>query len=483
MLTDYVVYVVLLLYLIMVVVVVLTLLSDRRDPVKSVAWITVVVLLPVAGLLFFVLFGQNYRRRKIFNRKEISDLRHIDNYSKRQTRQLQNIQSECPEVQAHISTVRLLLNNSKSLLTRGNSAQVLNGGEQTFSSIIPALRAAENSIHLEYYIFERDNIGNEIAEILMEKAREGVEVRFLYDDVGSWSLKRGFINRLRKAGVKAHCFMPVVFPWLSSRVNYRNHRKIIVIDGKIGYTGGLNIADRYIVGNRLGRWRDTHLRIEGGAVRMLQTTFMTDWFFASKENLFNHAERYLIHRDGFVGDVSLQIATSGPDSDWASIMQCFFSEISKAKDHIYISTPYLIPNRPVLAALKASALSGVDVRIMMPERSDSKLVHWASRSYITELLEANVKIYLFRTGFNHSKTISIDGDFSSVGSVNMDERSFDDNFEITAMIYNREITSQLERQFIADLSECQHLRLHDWENRKHKDTFKEGFARLFSPLL
>ncbi|MFI3295945.1 MAG: cardiolipin synthase, partial [Rikenellaceae bacterium] len=324
----------------------------------------------------------------------------------------------------------------------------------------------------------------EIGEILMEKARQGVEVRLLYDDVGSWKLKRSFISRLRKAGVRVHCFMPVVFPWLSSRMNYRNHRKIIVIDGKVGYTGGMNIADRYMQGTKkIGKWRDTHLRLEGGAVHMLQVTFVTDWFFATKENLFSLIENYLTNPVSIEGGVSVQIATSGPDSNWASIMQGFFTLIARATHHIYISTPYLIPNRPILTSLKAAALSGVDVRIMLPENSDSRLAHWATRSYITELLEAQVKLYLYKAGFNHSKVICVDGSFCSVGSVNIDERSFNDNFEITAMIYHRETTLELERSFLKDLEQCYKPTLFQWNNRKHKDNIKEGIARLFSPLL
>lgn len=467
-------------YTLVVVATVYTVLFERRDPVRATSWIAVVVLIPVAGLILFIFFGQSYRKRKIFNRKELRDLRQIEEYSKRQVKTISDISQ--PEIILNQDIIKLLLNNSKTLLTLGNNIEPLTNGKNTYQAIIPALMAATSSIHLEYYIFANDTLGNQIAQILIDKAQSGVQVRLIYDDVGSWHLPKSFIRRLRKAGVKVHCFMPVVFPWLTSKINYRNHRKIIVIDGKIGFTGGINIADRYIHGTKRGLWRDTHLRIEGEAVRMLQITFLTDWFFATKEQI-KPLSTYFPALDSVEGDVAAQIAISGPDSDWASIMQAFFAAITKAKNHIYISTPYFLPNQPILTALKVAALGGVDVKVLLPARSDSKLVHWASRSYITEMLEAKVKVYLYQAGFNHSKVMCVDGHFSSVGSVNMDERSFEDNFEVTAMIYHQGVTTQLESEFLKDLKCSKYLTLKGWESRPHKDDFKEAIARLFSPLL
>ena len=276
--------------------------------------------------------------------------------------------------------------------------------------------------------------------------------------------------------------MPVVFPWLTSKINYRNHRKIVVIDGKVGYTGGLNIADRYLRGTKHGPWRDTHLKIEGTAVNMLQLTFLADWYFATGIQL-KDKDKYLMVSDDSVGDTAVQIATSGPDSDWATIMQAYFAAITKATDHIYISTPYFMPGESLLTALKVAALSGIDVRIMLPSRSDSKIVYWASRSYITELLEAKIKVYLYNKGFNHSKIITIDNRFSSIGTANMDNRSFEDNFEVTAMIYDRNMTDRLESRFLADLNGCTRLTYRRWATRSRTDMFKESVARLFSPLL
>ena len=472
--------IVMVLYFFAVVSVIATVLSERRNPVKSVAWITVILLLPIAGLGFFILFGQKYRRKKIFNRKILRDLKHIEQYSKKQVKELSKYYDA--NLADNIKTIKLLLNNSKTLLTYNNDVKVLQNGDNTFADIIDELKKAKESIHLEYYIYEVDELGKQIAEILVEKAMAGVEVRFIYDDVGSWHIKRKFLRKLNDAGVETHCFIPVVFPILSSKINYRNHRKIIVIDGQIGYTGGINIADRYIHGTKNGIWRDTHLKIKGDAVRMMQIIFLTDWIFATRKPLEN-TTKYLTQKDVEYGYNPIQIAASGPDSNWASIMQAYFTAITDAKHHIYISTPYFMPNEAILTALKVAALSGIDVKIMLPEKSDSKLVHWASRSYFKELLEAKVKIYLYTNGFNHSKLMCVDGNFSTIGSVNMDERSFEVNFEITAMIYDKDTTNLVEKAYLADINTCKHLTLNKWNNRKHQDNFKESVARLFSPLL
>ncbi|WP_283391322.1 cardiolipin synthase [Millionella massiliensis] len=475
-----VIYALLVFYFLLVIATVFTVLHERRDPVRALSWIAVIVLLPFAGMVLFVFFGQDYRKQKIFNRKEIKDLIQFEQLSYKQLREIDTFSN--PEVAANREIITLLLNNNKSLLTTNNRLEVLNDGSETFASLIDALRKAESFIHLEYYIFENDELGGRIADILKEKARSGVEVRFIYDDVGSWNLKRSFIRSLREAGVQVHCFMPVVFPWLTSKINYRNHRKIVVIDGKVGYTGGLNIADRYLRGTKHGPWRDTHLKIEGTAVNMLQLTFLADWYFATGIQL-KDKDKYLMVSDDSVGDTAVQIATSGPDSDWATIMQAYFAAITKATDHIYISTPYFMPGESLLTALKVAALSGIDVRIMLPSRSDSKIVYWASRSYIAELLEAKIKVYLYNKGFNHSKIITIDNRFSSIGTANMDNRSFEDNFEVTAMIYDRDVTDRLESRFLADLDGCTRLTYRRWATRSRTDMFKESVARLFSPLL
>ena len=469
-------------YILFVVLTVAVIIHDKRDPVKALSWIIVISLLPVVGFVFYIVFGRNHRKEKLFSRKGLEDIERLDALSRQQVFEINSPSSvHRAEISDNRDIMTLLLNNNKALLTVRNRVRVLNNGQETFDEIKTALRGARSSIHLEYYIIEDDELGREIADILIEKATEGVEVRLIYDDVGSWGLGRKFIGRLREAGVEVECFMQVVFPWLTSRVNYRNHRKILVVDGKIGFTGGINIAQRYISGTKMGVWRDTHLRIEGEAAGMLQIVFIADWYFVSRR-LLNDYDRYLPDSD-VTQETMIQIAASGPDSDWASIMQAFFSAITHAQHHIYISSPYFLPNEAILTAIKVASLSGIDVRIMIPSRSDSKIVYWASRSYIGELIDANVKVYLYRKGFNHSKLIMIDGQFSSVGTANMDIRSFEDNFEVSALLYDRDITALLETEFLRDLEQCRLVTREYWETRPLLHNIYEGFSRLFSPLL
>lgn len=469
-------------YALFVIVTIGVIIHDKRDPVKALSWIIVISLLPVVGFVFYIVFGRNHRKEKLFSRKGLHDLEQIDAMSRQQIYEVNSpALLHKPEISDNRDIITLLLNSNKALLTVHNRVKVLNDGTATFDEIRRALWAARSTIHLEYYIIEDDELGREIADILIAKASEGVEVRLIYDDVGSWGLSRRFVRRLKKAGVEVHSFMQVVFPWLTSRVNYRNHRKILVVDGKVGFTGGINIAQRYVTGTRMGAWRDTHLRLEGEAVGMLQIVFIADWYFVTKQLLDDYG-KYL-PKTHVEKETMIQIATSGPDSDWASIMQAFFAAITHAQHHIYISSPYFLPNEAILTAIKVASLSGIDVRIMIPSRSDSKVVYWASRSYIGELIDANVKVYLYRRGFNHSKLIMIDGKFSSVGTANMDIRSFEDNFEVSAILYDREITRQLEEEFLRDLGQSRLVTRDYWETRPFLHNMYEALSRLFSPLL
>lgn len=470
------------LYALLAVVTICFIIHDKRDPVKALAWITVIALLPFAGMILYVVFGRNHRKEKMFNRKELKDIEQLEVICQQQLEQFANHDlTLTPSLNEHRDIMTLLLNNNKAILTVKNRIKVLNNGKQTFPAIMEALKSAKSSIHLEYYIFENDRIGKRIARILMDKARSGVEVRLIYDDVGSWGLSPKFIYQMRRAGVDVRCFMPVVFPWLTSKVNYRNHRKIVVVDGLVAFTGGVNIAERYLRGTRFGPWRDTHLMIEGDAVKMLQMVFVTDWFFVSKKQL--SSDRKYFPPSSIEEETPVQIASSGPDSDWASIMQAFFAAITKARKYIYISSPYFLPNQAILTALKVAALSGIDVKVMIPSRSDSKIVYWATRSYIGELIEAGIKVYLFKKGFNHSKLIMIDGVFSSVGSANMDIRSFEDNFEVSAIIYDPKITQELEQTFLRDLGRSIEATPQWWDSRSNLHGVYESLSRLLSPLL
>ncbi len=478
---NYISYILLALYSLQVIASVYTVLYERRDPTKALSWIVVLVLLPVIGLIFFIFFGQSYRKRKLFNLKGLRNLKRIELFTKWQLKHIDQLEGEA--ISPHLDIIKLLLHNSNTPLLTNNTIEILNNGSQTFPAIFDAIIHAKHHIHLEYYIIEDDELGRELSELLCFQAQRGVEVRFLYDDVGSWSLPLSYRKKLKRAGVKIGSFMPVVFPYLTSKANYRNHRKIIVVDGKVGFMGGLNFAQRYIDGTKQGIWRDTHLRITGEAVRMLQATFLTDWYATTKEIVQATANYFPPLNSADFNKCACQLALSGPDSEFAAIMQGFFAAIARAKEYIYISTPYFLPSEALLTALKVAALSGVDVRIIIPAKSDYKLVHWATRSYFTELLEAKVKLYLYEKGFNHSKIMVIDGTFCSVGSANMDNRSLEDNFEITAMIYNREIAQQMELNLINDLNDSRVITLKWWEGRKRKDNFKEAAARLCSPLL
>lgn len=469
-------------YVIFVASAIAVVIYDRRDPVKALAWILVISFVPILGIVIYIVFGRNHRKEKLFNRKELRDLEQIDCLCRDQLKELLNPDRMLAgDVSDNRDIITLLLNNNRALLTMKNRVRILNNGKETFAALFESLRNATSSIHLEYYIFEADRIGRRIGRILMEKAKAGVSVRLIYDDVGSWNLKYSYVKKLRAAGVEVGCFMPVAFPWLTSKVNYRNHRKIAVIDGKVAYTGGINIAERYLTGTRMGPWRDTHLKIEGEATHMLQTIFITDWYFVSGKLL--PADETYFPKPKITQITPLQIASSGPDSDWASIMQAFFAAMTRAQKYIYISTPYFLPNQAILTALKVAALSGIDVRIMIPSRSDSKIVYWASRSYISELIEAGIRVYFYRKGFNHSKLMIIDGKFCSVGSANMDIRSFEDNFEVSAVIYDRKTSRQLEAVFMRDLDNCTEITPQEWEKRSNLHATYESLSRLLSPLL
>ena len=471
-------------YLAIVVPIVISIIYDKRDPVKSLSWILVVALIPFVGSLLYFIIGQSFRKQKIFNQKYKNS---CPNNNKLISRQLYKINSpllSLVERPFYRDIATLLLNNNQAPYFENKSLNIYADGSELFDNVFKRIKEAKSHIHLESYIICDDNLGTKMADALIEKALEGVEVRVIFDDVGSWKLKKEYINRLKGAGVKIYPFMPVLFPLFTSKINYRNHRKIIVIDGTIGFTGGMNIADRYIDGPKYiaGKWRDTHIEIDGGSVSTLQSIFLSDWAFVSGENVHDD-EIYFPRYEKCDSGVVLQIASSGPDSDWAAIMQVFFAAITKAQDHIYIVSPYFLPNESILTALKVAALSGIDVRIIIPNSSDTKIVYWATRSYITELVKSGVKIYLYRGGFIHSKVIVVDGIFGSVGSANMDIRSFEDNFEVTAFIYDIEKCRELEDIFAADLTLSRQVHLRWWLKRLLLHRFYESLARLLSPIL
>jgi len=469
-------------FLITSIAIAVIIILEKRSPFKTAAWILVLVLLPVFGLIFYLFFGQDYRRRKLFSRKGLKELGKLRKLITKQLRQIsKNHLNLSPAVIERERLISLLLKNSDALLTTGNRVKILNNGEATFEAIFKSIENARHHIHLEYYIIDDDETGNRLKNLLIKKSLQGVDVRLIIDDVGSWGLKKKFLNELSNAGVEVYPFMKVRFPRLTSRVNYRNHRKIAIIDGKEGFTGGINFADRYKYGlKKIGPWRDTHLKIEGDAVACLQVIFAADWFFVSHKNL--EGKNYYLPFSEKPG-VPVQVAASGPDSDWESIGQAFFTAISCAKKNVYITTPYLIPPLSILTALKTAALGGIDVRIIIPEKSDARISKWGSFSFVQELLEAGVRVYFYQAGFIHSKLLMVDSIVASVGTTNLDFRSIETNFEVNAFLYDEKVTKALEHHFKNDLESSREIMLEEWIKRRWHFKLRESLAHIVSPML
>lgn len=469
-------------FLITSVAIAVIVISEKRSPYKTVAWVLALVLLPIIGLIFYLIFGQEYRKQKIFSRKGLKNLGDVRSMTSRQLRKLHKGEFLLPPAAMEKERIiNLLLNNSYSLLTTGNRLRILNNGQKTFNALFTALENARHHIHLEYYIIDNDETGKRLKEILIRKSLEGVEVRLIIDDVGSWGLGRRYLRELKDAGVEIFPFMEVRFPRLTGRVNFRNHRKIAIIDGEIGFTGGINLADRYAKGlEGVGPWRDTHLQIEGDAVACLQVVFTADWFFVKKENL-SGPEYFKPFTD--LPGTAVQISASGPDSDWESIGQAFFAAIAGAQKEVFVVTPYLMPPPQILSAIKTAALGGVDVRLLIPEFSDARIPKWCSFSFVEELLEAGVRIYFYQKGFVHSKLIMVDGVFSSIGTANLDFRSLETNFEVNAFIYDEAFTRELVRYFKTDLRSSREIKLAEWRNRPTLDKFRESLTHMVSPIL
>ncbi len=471
-----------LVYTVFLFVVLVKMIMENGSPSKSLAWMLFILFVPIMGLVFYFFLGKNYRKAKIFQMKRTKD---YDIYEKHIEHHFEHFDQhhllETPSIRKKSRLVKLLMKNSKALLSDGNQVKILSDGEETFNAIFEDLKKAKQYIHIQFYILEDGVLLDKMLEISAQKVKEGVIVRMIYDSVGSWSLSKDFIERAKKAGIQIFPFMPVHFGKYANKINYRNHRKIIVIDGIVGFTGGINVSDKYLQnGDPLDDWRDTHLRIEGNAASSLQMVFLSDWYFVSGEYLFQKEDFFPID---IKGGVPIQIVTSGPDSNYSNIKQEYFSLITNAEQYIYIWTPYFVPGENIMFSLKTAALSGVDVRILLPDDSDSFLIKWSTRSYLEELLEAGVKIYYYKKGFMHSKVLIADDLVASVGTANVDERSFDHNFEVNAMIYDKEICQELRTQFYKDLVDSEPVLYHAFILRPSIERFKESTAKLMSPLL
>lgn len=471
-------------YILVVVFVCLKILYSVHSTAKTFAYLLVTIFIPVAGMLVYFAVGANYRKNKLYSKKIIHDDRLLSDIKEKIIHESENSwQRAEQEVKSNEKLARMLLNDN-SPLTGNNEVKLLLNGENKFPAVISALKEARHHIHIEYYIFEDDDIGNEIKNILIQKVKEGLKVRFIYDDFGSRSIRKKFIHDLTEAGVEVYPFYKIFFVAFSNRTNYRNHRKIIVIDGCIGFVGGINVSDRYINGSDKKKlfWRDTHVQISGPGVFYLQYLFICDWNFCAKQQLPIVAD-FFPPINIKKGDAYVQIAASGPDSDSPTIMYSLIETIVMAKKELLITSPYFIPGQSILDAICVAALSGVKVKLLAPEVSDSAIVNAAAKSYYAEILDAGVDIYLYKKGFVHAKTIVADGELAIVGSANMDRRSFELNFEVNSMIYDQNIAQQLRDSFLEDMRDANKIDPKAWAERTKLSQLPEKLARLLSPLL
>jgi cardiolipin synthase len=462
-------------YQVIVILAIIHVVMDNRQPAKTMAWALVIWFVPVVGLVFYLFFGLNTRKEKFISQRS------LDQLSKRSM--LEFVEQKDLHLPAeHRQLIDLFVNENFSLPFKDNQVTVYDDGYAFFPALLAEIAKAENHIHIDMYIFAEDPLGLLISDALIAKAQKGVEVKLIYDDVGCWNVSHQFFERMRDEGVEVVPFLPVRFPSFTSKVNYRNHRKLIVIDGRIGFIGGMNIALRYVKGTGSQPWRDTMLKVEGSGVYGLQRAFLIDWYFCDR-TMISDRKYYpsAFHCDA---GVLAQTVTSGPVAPYPEIMQGYVSIILSAKRYVYLETPYFLPTEPVLFALKTASIAGVDVRIIVPYRSDAKWVEWASRSYLREVVESGVTVMLYKAGFLHSKLLVCDDSICTCGSTNVDIRSFENNFESNIFLYGEAAAHQLRELFLAD--ERQSIPLQDIPERMHPKFMKrlwESMVRMMSPLM
>lgn len=464
--------------------VIITILSENRNPSKSLAYILVLVFLPIIGLLVYYFVGRKpVFKKPAFDRKRVVDRQKMQQYYEQLRFRMKEKLQELDEVIGDLSfPFQYLYAQKQSLISMDNAVTLLKNGEEKFPALFAALQNARSHIHLEYYIFTADDVGNRIADILIEKHRAGVEVRVIVDDAGSNHIN-DIPKRLRQAGIPLLKTMPVAFSSLANS-NYRNHRKIVVIDGEVGFIGGINLDERYWNnGKHKLYWRDAAVRIEGRAVNLLQVQFFLSWAFAGGKDDFGEDACYLKPMPEKRGDAVIAIAASGPSSEAPFIMETILLAISQAENTVRICTPYFIPTDQLITALQIAAARGVEVELILPAKSDSFIVQHASFSFIKPLLQRSVKVYLYEKGFVHAKTISIDHRLAFVGTVNMDTRSFFLNFEITAVIYEPALCKALEDSFEEDKQSSRLVTLEEWQSRSLVQRGFDSICRLVAPLL
>ena len=452
---------------------------ERRDPVVSLAWLFGFTVVPVLGYIFFLVFGTGLKRKiakKYAQRWNVN----MDLSEK------MSVEDEKEKLKEYkflpfSDIMSYLLNANNSVLTDGNDIKIYTDAESKFNDLFEDIKNATDSIHLIYFIIRDDYIGNKLLELLTQKAKEGVKVRLLYDDIGSFTTTRKIFDNLKAAGGQVTPFFPFKVGTYS-KINHRNHRKIVVIDGKIGYMGGINVGDEYFGKKRLSPWRDTHLKITGPAVKYLQKAFSLDWLFSTNEDISQSLARYFPLCERSEKNKRVQIVCSGPDSKEEANKCAIIKMINSAKNHIYIETPYFIPDQSFMNALKLASKSGVDVRVIIPGIPDKKYVYYSTESYIGELLSAGIKVYKYK-GFIHAKMVAVDEDVVTIGTTNIDIRSFQLHFEVNAFIYDSITTGECNEIFKADLEESNEVTSAIYSKRNIKQRVLEGFFRLFSPIM
>lgn len=465
----------LIIYEIIVIAAIIHVIMDNRQPAKTMAWALVIYFVPVAGIVFYLFFGINTRKEKLVSGRSLNQLTKRSMLSFVEQHDLR-----LPE--AHKQTIELFVNQNLSLPFKDNETEIYTDGYGYFSALLASIGKARHHIHIDMYIFADDALGNLIADALIDKARSGVEVRIIYDDVGCWNVSHRFFERMKEEGIEVHPFLPVKFPVFTSKVNYRNHRKIVVIDGTTGFIGGMNIALRYVKGTGGRKWRDTMVKISGGAAYALQRAFLVDWYFVDR-TLISDRKYYPPINGTTANNCLAQIVTSSPVATYPDIMQGYLRIIMAAKRYIYIETPYFLPTDSIIFALKTAALGGIDVQLIVPDKGDSKFVEWAGRSYLRDIMKAGVKVFLYTTGFIHSKILVCDDSLASCGSTNIDCRSFENNFESNVFFYDAETALRFKEIFNGDME-------HTVDLETILERVRPGFAqrlweslvRLLSPL-
>ena len=469
---------------------------QRRDPKSVWTWLLALYFIPVFGFLFYLLLGQDMRKSKMFRVKEVEDRMRYSVKNQEEFLRTHDISLTSSLASDYEDLVVYNLETSGAVLTMDNTIDIFNDGEKKFADLREELSKAVRFIHLQYYIIKDDELFDSIIPILLERAKAGVEVRILCDGMGGRFMPGAKWKLLKENGVRVGIFFPAILGRLQLRVNYRNHRKIVVIDNRIGYVGGFNIGREYISKDpKFGYWRDTHLKLQGASVLSLQIRFALDWNYATGENLFKAMKYFstdeqtvlrsfrLDRNKGEQSPLGVQIIASGPDSGSRQIRDNYIRLFSKARDHIYIHTPYFVPDDAVLSTLQMAARSGVEVKLIIPCKPDHPFVYWATYSYVGDLLSAGAKCYTYENGFLHAKGVMTDSRVSSYGTANMDIRSFELNFEVNAVIYDEETTKRLEEQFLEDLKHCREITPKLYEERSLLIRIKEQGSRLLSPLL